>query len=223
MTEFALVLILFVGSHVFPAATGLRERLMLRFGRPLYLTVYSGLSVVLLIWLVSAASRAPYIGVWQTTRYLVVGSMALNLLAAILLACGVLRANPLSISLQSGPTDVEHPGVLAVTRHPILWALFLWALAHCLVNGDVVSLTMFGGFALLCVVSRPVLEKRAARRLGLEGYRSAMAVREGDLSQRLGRAASRQLAMEIIAGIVVFGLMLMFHEALLGVDPLVYL
>ena len=165
MMEFALVLLLFVGSHVVPAATGLREQLIGRFGRTPYLTGYSVLSMALLIWLIAAASSAPYIGLWPTTRFLVVIAMALNLLAAVLLACGALRANPLSISLRSGPIGSEHPGVLALTRHPILWALFLWAVAHCLVNGDVVSLIMFAGFAFLCIVSRPVLERRAARRL----------------------------------------------------------
>ena len=223
MIEFALVLVLFVGSHVVPARTGLRDDLIERFGRPAYLVAYSGLSLVLLIWLIIAASNAPYVGLWSTTRPLVVASMALNALAAVLLACGALRANPLSISLRPGPTDRDHPGILALTRHPILWALLLWALAHCLVNGDVVALTMFGGFALLCLVSRPVLEKRAARRLGPDDYMKAMAVCEGPLRVRVGRAVSTRFAAETAVGILIFFVMLMFHGALLGVDPLAYL
>lgn len=181
------------------------------------------LSLALLIWLIAAAANAPHIGLWPTTRPLVVVSMALNALAAVLLACGALRANPLSISFRSGPIDREHPGILALTRHPILWAFFLWALAHCLVNGDVVALTMFAGFALLCIVSRPVLEKRAARRMGPDAYMSAMAVRDGPLANRLRKAVSLRSVVEAAAGIVLFSAMLRFHGTLLGVDPLAYL
>lgn len=35
-----------------------------------------------------------------------------------------------------------------VTRHPQLWGVILWAVAHLLVNGDAASLVLFGGFLL---------------------------------------------------------------------------
>lgn len=38
-------------------------------------------------------------------------------------------------------------------RHPMLWSVVVWALAHLLVNGDAASLVLFGGLGLWAVVS----------------------------------------------------------------------
>ena len=37
-------------------------------------------------------------------------------------------------------------------RHPMLWGVFIWAVAHLLVNGDLASLVLFAGFALWALV-----------------------------------------------------------------------
>jgi len=46
-------------------------------------------------------------------------------------------------------------------RHPMLWGMALWAIAHLLVNGDVPSFILFGGllvwsFAEMAVINRAV-------------------------------------------------------------------
>jgi ABC-type cobalt transport system substrate-binding protein len=33
-------------------------------------------------------------------------------------------------------------------RHPMLWGIVVWAVAHLLVNGDVASIVLFGGMGL---------------------------------------------------------------------------
>ena len=118
---------------------------------------------------------------------------------------------------------MRYPGILALTRHPVLWALFLWSVAHLIANGDVVGIIMFASFAAFCVVSRPVLEKRARLRLPGDVYAHAMSVNSGPLGDRLRRALSPRLGIEAAAGLTLYALMLAFHADLIGVDPLAYI
>ena len=38
-------------------------------------------------------------------------------------------------------------------RHPMLWGVVLWSVAHLLVNGDVASIVLFGGMGLWALAS----------------------------------------------------------------------
>lgn len=38
-------------------------------------------------------------------------------------------------------------------RHPMLWGVVVWAIAHLLVNGDVASIVLFGGMGLWALAS----------------------------------------------------------------------
>lgn len=42
-------------------------------------------------------------------------------------------------------------------RHPMLWGVLLWAVAHLLVHNDVASLVLFGGLGLWTVVEMAVI------------------------------------------------------------------
>jgi uncharacterized membrane protein len=58
------------------------------------------------------------------------------------------------------------PGrIRARTRHPLLLATMLWAVAHLLTNGSVADLLLFGGFLAWAVAVRVSLERRPARRM----------------------------------------------------------
>ncbi len=45
----------------------------------------------------------------------------------------------------------------AMIRHPMLWGMVLWAVAHLLVNGDLASLILFGGLGLWALVEMAVI------------------------------------------------------------------
>lgn len=59
MTQFLLALGAFLLAHAVPPLPAVRGRLVALLGRRAYLILYSALSLVLLAWLISAASRAP--------------------------------------------------------------------------------------------------------------------------------------------------------------------
>ncbi|MDX5358840.1 MAG: NnrU family protein [Rhodobacterales bacterium] len=44
-------------------------------------------------------------------------------------------------------------------RHPMLWGVVLWMLAHLLVNGDAPSLVLFGGIGLWALVEMVVINR----------------------------------------------------------------
>ncbi|MDF2233828.1 NnrU family protein [Albimonas sp. CAU 1670] len=215
MPEFALAFAVFLAAHVLPAATGLRAAAVARVGRGRWVLGYSLLSIALLAWLISAALRAPYVELWAPSRPLALVALAVMPLACMLLAAGAARANPVSVSFRGGPVDAARPGVLALTRHPILWAFALWGGAHALANGDLVSVTLFGGFALFALVGMRGLERRARRRGETAGFAPA----RGPLGARLRRAASPRLAAEAALGLALYALLLALHGPALGVAP----
>ena len=219
MLEFALAFALFLAAHVAPAATGLRAAAVARVGRRAWVIGYSALSTGLLVWLVSAAVRAPYVELWAPGRALALVPFAAMPLACVLLAAGAGRANPLSVSFRGGPADAARPGVLAITRHPILWAFALWGGSHAAANGDLVSVALFGGFAVFALVGMRGLERRARRR----GETAGFALAQGPLGARLRRAASWRLAGEAALGLVLFLVLLALHGPAVGVDPTAWL
>jgi len=196
MAEFAAALLVFLAAHSLPAATGLRGRLMTRFGRRAYLTVYSLVSVAVLIWLIAMAP------------------------ACLLFVAGLARPNPLSVSFRGGATPANAPGVLSLTRHPILWAFFLWAGAHAVANGDVVGLIMFGGFAAFSLAGMRIMVARARRTLPAAEFAAAWAVADGTIGARLRRAWSGRTALELAADTALYAGALAAHGPVIGIDPL---
>ena len=140
--------------------------------------------------------------------------------ACLLFAAGTLRPNPLSVSFVGGRTPASAPGILAVTRHPLLWGFFLWAASHLVANGDLVSLILFGALAVFSLSGMPRLESRARQRLATKDLAAALAIAQGPLAARMRRAASLRTALELLAGLLLYGLFLHFHEAVIGLDPL---
>jgi uncharacterized membrane protein len=44
-------------------------------------------------------------------------------------------------------------------RHPMLWGLVLWSLAHLLVNGDLAALLLFGGLGIWALVQMRLINQ----------------------------------------------------------------
>lgn len=215
MTQLFLAILVFLAAHVIPAATGLRSAAVARIGRGAYVALYSVVSLASLIWVVAAALTAPLIPLWPTSRALALIPIIAMAPACVLFVMGAARPNPVSVSFRGGPVDPERPGVTAVTRHPILWAFFLWGGSHAIANGDAASLVLFGGSAAFSLVGMRVVERRAIRR----GAGEAMSVADGPLAGRLKRALDAQLVGEALAGAALYLALAYAHGPVLGVWP----
>ncbi|GLS88119.1 membrane protein [Cypionkella aquatica] len=44
-------------------------------------------------------------------------------------------------------------------RHPMLWGVVVWAVAHLLVNGDLASVVLFGGLGLWALISMLLINR----------------------------------------------------------------
>ncbi len=210
MTEFLLALAGFLFAHVLPSRFGLRARLVSTVGERTYLIGYSLLSLALIAWLISAAVRAPVVPLWQTQVWHYHAALTLMLPASMLFLGGALSPNPLSVSFRKTGYDPKQPGVVGLTRHPILWAFLLWSVAHVLPNGDLVSLIMFGGFAVFALGGMTILDRRRRRELGPDWQRLA-ATAWPDFGS---------LFVAIVGGALLWALLLWLHPVLIGPDPL---
>ena len=224
MTEFLLALAAFLAAHVIPSRTGLRARLAARFGERAYLAGYSLVSLALLAWLIAAAIRAPVVPLWTISLAHYWIALALMLPAAMLLVGGASAPNPLSVSFGSGRYDPSRPGIVGVTRHPLLWGFALWALAHLLPNGELVPLIMFGGFALFALLGMWIVDRRKRRQLGAEWERLAAPTSIVPFAAWFADPASRHwrpadLLATLAGGPALYALLLWLHPRVIGPDP----
>ena len=175
MNEFIFSVLVFTLAHIIPPSPPVRTRLIALMGRRIYLLAYSLLSIALLTWMIMAAQRAPHIELWGEAPWQSQVTIFIMPLAIWLLLGGLFEPNVLSISLRK--KDMATPlGLPArVTRHPVLWGFLLWALTHLLPNGDVVSLVLFGGMALLAVFGFFIVDRRTRKRLGAQNWQALAA------------------------------------------------
>ena len=226
MTEFLISLAAFVAAHVLPARTGLRARAIDRFGHRPYMAAYSVLSLALVAWVVSAASRAPHVALWPQAPWQAAVPVVAMPVALTLLVAGLAQPNLLSISLVRAGGSGDPAGIVRVTRHPVLWGFGLWAAAHVPPNGDLVSVVLFAGLTVFAFAGMAGLDRRRRREMGDGPWRdAARATSNFPFAAILaGRsrlpADSRTLAATAIAIAAYLALLLGGHAALFGVDPL---
>lgn len=223
---FALALTAFVASHYLPGATGLRAVLIDRLGRRAYFTGYGVLSLLLLGWLVAAATTAPYVELWPALpwqRWL--PNLAMPL-AFVLAACGLGLAQPFTLggrrTARLNPAD---PGLAAVTRHPLLLALALWSGAHLAANGDLAHALVFGGFLAMALVAIRAADARAARDLAppeaAAFFRATALLSPAPFADPAWRRRNApHLAARAIVGLLLWLAALHLHAAVIGVSPL---
>lgn len=164
--EFICAGAVFLVSHSLPARPSIKTQLTAWVGRRTYLLTYSAVSLGLLAWLIIAAGRAPYVALWSWSADRVWLANLLMIFALLLAVTGTAIPNPFSLGgIAAKPYDPGKPGILALTRHPLLWALALWSLAHILANGDLAHLILFGSMGVFSLFGIVMLETRTRQRL----------------------------------------------------------
>lgn len=217
MIHFAVALVCFLLLHSLPARPSLRARLVAAAGERVYLTVYSILSVALLVWVIWAALSAPYVQLWPPAAWQAWVAMMLTAPAFAVLGAAALQPNPLSAAFISGDFDPARPGIVGLLRHPVLFGAGLWAIAHIPANGDVVSVVLFGGLALFAAGGTFVLDRRHRRRMGDDAWHDL------DQARRGLRPDAKMIAGALVGVVLWFVVVLGLHEWLFGVGPLNYL
>lgn len=164
MTNLALAVVAFVGGHFLLSSPPVRGPVAARVGERAFFGLYSALMLAAFVGMVMAFRAAPFIPLWSQpdgARLIPVVVMPF----ACLLIVGSLTARNPTMVMQSVPASGDPaPGLLKVTRHPMMWAVGLWALAHLIVSGEAAALLLFGGNAILALAGTLAIDaKRRAR------------------------------------------------------------
>ncbi|AZV77447.1 NnrU family protein [Parasedimentitalea marina] len=214
--EFIAALIVFLLSHMFPVRPPMRPWLIARLGQNGYVLAYSVLSLLVLGWLIVAASRAPYIGILPQLEIFRWAPLVVMPLACLIAVGGIMGQNPLSFGgMGAKPFDPTRPGMLAVTRHPLLAAMALWAAAHLLANGDLAHVILFGLFASFAMMGMSMIDRRKQRSLGPGEWQR---LAQGTARLNLMRMPLSVVPLLLAAG--VFLTLILLHEPVIGYVPL---
>jgi uncharacterized membrane protein len=218
-----LALVVFVLLHSVPALPALRSRLITVLGRRVYLVVYSLVSLATLAWVFYAALQLDFIPVWEPQAWQAWVTLILTPIGLFLLLAGLLTPNPLSISVRRAGT--ASGGIVAITRHPVLWGFMLWAGSHLVPNGDVRSLILFGALFGFALAGIPLTERRARRRLGKEWAAIAAGTSIVPFAATIGGRARFYIDRAMVAAFFVTVLAAAWlltggHAVLFGADPL---
>lgn len=190
MTRLILGIAIFFGMHsISMVAHGWRNRLAERVGAGLWQAVYSIASLVGFYLIVTGYGNARLVA-----EVLYVPPLWLHYVAALLM----LPAFTLALaSLLPGR-------IQARTRHPLLIATKLWALAHLLTNGNVADVLLFGSFLVWAGAVRVSLKYRPARPI-----RTLPASKAND-------------ATAIVGGLALYAILVLWlHAKLFGVPPII--
>jgi uncharacterized membrane protein len=166
MSRFLGVFAIFLLSHLIAATPAIRRRLVDLLGEVLFTICYSAMSLTLFTWLIKSAQQAPYMELWPPQVWTYAITVGLMPVAALLFGAGLLQPNPFSIAFVATPFDPARPGAVAITRHPLLWGLGLWGLAHVPANGDLAAVIMFGGLGSFGFIGMWAVETRKRKMLG---------------------------------------------------------
>lgn len=218
------VFALFLVSHAVPVRPAVRGRLVAALGMRAYLLAYSVLSLGVLVWLVIAASRAPYVPLLDGAAWQAWVPNLIMPLACALVSFGAAVPNPLSFGgAQNEAFDPDRPGVVGLTRHPLPWALALWSLAHTIANPDLAHVLLFGGFALFAIIGTRVMDRRFQRLMGSELWaQTARATGNAPLSALVSgrwRPAGLPSWRRGLLALVLWLGALALHAPVIGVSP----
>jgi uncharacterized membrane protein len=226
MLSLAAACAAFIGIHVLVSGTPLRGRLVAAIGEGPYRGLFSLASAAALIWMGFAYGRAAHVPLWDLgsgARHL---AAALMLVAVYLVVAGLATRNPTAVGQKIAGAETEPArGVIRITRHPFLWGVALWGIAHLLANGHLAGLLLFGSLTLLALVGPHLIDAKlrarapdAWRRLAEKTSWLPFAA----IAQGRNRLAWRELGwwQPLLALALYLVLLLWLHELAFGLAPL---
>lgn len=219
-----LALFAFVAAHLALPVAAVRAALVNRLGENGYLIFYSVLSLALLTWAVAAFLAAPKVILWTAPTALRHVAPTLVFLAALLVACGYTQRNPTMVKFDRFAGEQPY-GVIRVTRHPIMWGVGLWAVAHLLANGDAGGLILFGGIGFLSFAGAALIDRRRGRSGGAAWQALVaktsnlpfLALIQGRAGAGLGQTLAEIGAWRLVLGVALYAALFAAHPWVIGV------
>lgn len=216
--EFAFAFAAFFLTHSIPIRPPLRPWAVARLGHAGFGIAYSALSLGVLAWLIAAAGRAPYVPLWDWAPWQNHVVLAVMLPVCVILSLAIARPNPFSFGgAHNDRFDPARPGIVRLTRHPLLLALGIWSAAHILPNGDLAHVILFGTFAGFAMLGGRLVDRRRQREMGQRWHDLRAALSECPASLSL----TTDTLLRLAAGLMLYAGLIWLHPLVIGVDPLV--
>jgi uncharacterized membrane protein len=215
--EFIAAFGVFFLSHSVPVRPKVKAWLVARVGPGGFTLGYSILSLAVLAWVIGPAGRAPFVPLWGWAAWQGHVTLGVMLAVCVILGLSIGRPNPFSFGgAHTARFDPDRPGIVRLTRHPLLLALSLWAVGHMLPNGDLAHVILFGSFAGFAVLGALLIDRRKRRAMGPEWVRLDHARRQAGLRPQSWTMAG----LRGLLGLLLYALLLWAHPHLFGVAPL---
>lgn len=173
MTEGLAALILtaaaFVGSHLLLSGPP-RSALVRRLGERGFMGVYSLVAFATFAAMIVAFRRsAPGPVLWNGAAPVLWVAASLLTLVALALLLGSLRGNPALPQASVEGLGARQPeGAFRITRHPMMMAIALWAVAHILVAPTARTIVLGLALLILALAGSHQQDRRKRRLLGAE-------------------------------------------------------
>jgi len=212
--------LVFIATH-FVTSTPLRRLLVGAIGEKPYLGLYTLVSFVTLGWMSVAYANAPAEApLWEPLRWLPKIVMPF---AFVLLTCGYFR-NPTMV-MAEGLLKSADParGMIRITRHPIMWAIMLWAIVHIVARADITAIIFYGGLLFVAATGTLLMDARKAGSAGEDWKRFTavtshlpfVAIAQGRNHLALGEIGWLRPAI----GLVLYAVLMATHGWLFGARP----
>jgi uncharacterized membrane protein len=218
----AVTLVIFLASHTVISRPFLRDPLRNALGRRGYGMLHGIISLVGMVAVFWGFWQAPYIGLWPPYPELQAIPAIVMPVACILAAAGMITpgAGLQGDSLPEG--DNPAPGILSITRHPLPWALILWALAHLVANGDVAGAVLFGIFLVFSALAPPLVDRRR-RRCGEEAWQRFAAASPTIPFAGPGPIDWKGIGWKpVLLGLAIYASLLLLHPVAIGIDAVYF-
>ena len=179
--EVFIAMKVFILSHIVIARTKIKPFLIRKIGKTGYIIFYSLLSIVLLGWVIYEVLQSDRIFLWATPLWAYYFAAIFSLLGLVLIGIGFTTHNVLSAAFRKS-TFANHSFFSGFIRHPIILGASLWGIAHIPANGDVQSLSLFGGSAAFGFAGMWLVDKRKQKEMGMEKWQE-LATRKGEIDR----------------------------------------
>lgn len=209
---------LFIGTHLL-LSHPLRAWLVARVGERMFQLVYSVVALASFVVMVRAYRAMPVDApLWTAGTGLWLMATVIMLVASILLV-GSFVGNP-ALAAPGAQAAAAAParGVFAITRHPMMWSIALWGLAHILVMPTAGQIVLSVAMILLALGGSWGQDGKKARLMGAAwqdwAARTAFVPFSGQLSGRLTWTDAIPRASTLFGGIALWLLATWAHGAL---------
>lgn len=164
MEMLALAVVAFVLTHEL-LSHPLRAPIVGAIGERGFMALYSVVALATLVWAVRAFNDAPVVPLWTAPEWAWHVGQLLMLFASVLLVGSLVQPNPSLPGM--GAAAAQPPrGVQCITRHPMMWAVAIWAAVHTLVAGTQATAILASGIGFLALFGAAMQDRKKRAQLG---------------------------------------------------------